>query len=648
MLVRSAALFAVVSACAGAETIEQSSDLAIVDVTVVPMSRDGELPHQTVIVRGDRIVAVLPTASLTLPAGTTTIAGGGKWLMPGLADMHVHTWREDELAMFVAAGVTTIRNMWGVPDHVRWRSEIARGVRFGPTIVTAGSLIDGDPPDWAGSIVLTNPADADAIVVAQKAAGYDFLKSVNRLTREAYEALVAAAKRHGMLLSGHVPNAVGVDGALAAHQRSIEHLDGYLAALVPPEPPLPPDDDYQAWMHAVLARIDLSRLPPLIDRTIAAGTWNCATLIVYDRMLGVHDATDIRQRVKWLSLVPAATRARWLHGYATHHELADETATLRATNAMLGKILAALAAANAPFLVGTDTGQDFVVPGEALHDEIELIVAAGVPRARVLRAATADAWRYLEHPLEAGVVEVGARADLLLVSSDPLTSPLPLVPDGVMLRGVWLPRSDLDSRLAAIANRPAPAAPWHDGVQYSSTLDGTIVARERLLVDGHTVRGDIADLAEHTTTSYEVGPDAAALGWTYHTMTLALRGTITAGALVVTGTDLTGKPVALHAPVPPGAFLSSPGIAGQMRLAAQIVDLAPRAVRSLVSVELGSDPVAIVTTHYVVTRVSDRDGNRVYTITTTRHDATTTETLAVDASGSVVEETVDDAVVRRL
>jgi imidazolonepropionase-like amidohydrolase len=640
---RPAMLCVLAISCSSPHIAERTGDIAIVDVTVVPMSEGGVLPHQTVIVHGDRIVLIAPSASLTLGASTKTIDGAGKWLMPGLADMHVHTWRDDDLTMFVAAGVTTIRNMWGVPEHLLWRSELASGARFGPTLVTAGALIDGDPPDWAGSIVLTNPADADAIVVAQKAAGYDFLKSVNRLTREAYAALVAAAARHGMLLSGHVPEAVGVDGALAAHQRSIEHLDGYLAALVPPGTAMPSDDDYQPWLRAVQARIDLALLPGLIARTIAAGTWNCPTLIVYDRWPELYDATAIQQRVKWLSLVPAATRARWVHRYATRHASAEDVAAVRTNLALLGKIAAALAAANAPILVGTDTGGDFVLPGEALHDEIELLVAAGVPRARVLRAATAGAWRYFDRPHEAGVVEVGARADLLLVSTDPLTAPLPLVPDGVMLHGAWLPHDELEARLAAVANRPPPASPWHDGIQYASTLDGTVVARERVIVDGPTIRGTIVDLGGDETTTYELGPTTATLGWTYHTMTLALHAAIADGALVVTGTDLTGKAVALHAAMPPGAVLSSPGMAGMIQLAARVADLAPGGKRTLIAVELGAEPVAIVSTRYVVERTADR----VYTIAATRHDATTTSRLVVAADGGVVEESADDIVVRR-
>ena len=198
--------------------------------------------------------------------------------------------------------------------------------------------------------------------------------------------------------------------------------------------------------------------------------------------------------MKWLDKVPAAVRARWtpdlLQGYT-----AEDFATLREANTQLARILAALVAANAPILVGTDTGVPFVVPGSALHDEIELFVAAGVSRQRALRAATADAWRYIGRPHEAGVIEVGARADLVLVASDPLTTPLPLIPDGVVVRGRWLPRGELEARLADAVKQSAPPRDRWDGLpplvvdgkvvhraHYDVAIAGTTVGQERLVV----------------------------------------------------------------------------------------------------------------------------------------------------------------------
>ncbi|HEY0478160.1 MAG TPA: amidohydrolase family protein [Kofleriaceae bacterium] len=649
--------------------VAQPGDTAITDVSVVPMTSDGVLAHHTVVIRGDRIAAVAPSASVALPRGVTVIDGAGKWLMPGLADMHVHTWYDDDLTLFVAAGVTTIRNMWGVPQHLTWRSQIARGERLGPTIVTAGALIDGAPPDWPGSVVLASADGAESLVAAQQAAGYDFLKPVSRLTPAAYRALAAAGARHGMVLAGHVPVDVGLEGALAARQRSIEHLDGYLAALVPPGVALPGVDDEPARTRAVLARLDASRLPGLIDRTIAAGTWNCPTLIVYDRVPELHDAATLEQRVQWLDKIPVARRVRWLHELQAAHPSADDAATARAATAQLAGIVAALAAANAPILVGTDTGGPFVIPGEALHDEIELIVAAGVPRPRVLRAATAGAWRYLGQPHEAGVVETGARADLVLVARDPLTAALPLIPEGVMLRGRWLPRSELESRLAEIARRAPPTDdPWAaapplvaDGepvhqARYDIAIAGTIVGAERLVVGGaggkRTIVGQIFDPGTAVETAYQLGRDTAAVTGVYHTMTVSLAGKLAAGTLVVTGTDLTGTPVSLRAPVPAGTFLTGPGIGGMLPLVDRLAGMPAGTRRTVASLELGYFPtIAIVPARHEVERRPDAGGHQVFRVTTTRSGDTVTSELVVDGDGLIVARTdgapVDTRITRR-
>jgi hypothetical protein len=410
------------------------------------MTGPDELADRTVIVRGDRILAIAPASELTLPANVRVIDGSHHWLMPGLADMHVHAWDDAELTMFVAAGVTTIRNMFGDPKHLAWRAEIAHGARLGPTIFTAGPIVDGDPPRWPGSAVLTDPAQAEALVVAQQQQGYDFIKPYSRLTKPAYDALAAAATRHHVAMEGHVPDAVPLADALA-HQKSIEHLDGYQVALVRDGATLPAGSP-RAHMHEVVAARDDRKLPALVAQTIAAGTWNCPTLVAYDRYSALDDIAHLTPRVAWLDLVPK----KIVHGWIPDppYTAADIDPT-REEYAGALHVLRALIAAHAPILVGTDTANPFVIAGASLHDELELLIRAGLTRPQALRAATADAARFVGTPHEFGVIEPGARADLLLVPTDPLTQPLPLVPDGVVLRGAWLPRETLDAKLAAIA-----------------------------------------------------------------------------------------------------------------------------------------------------------------------------------------------------
>ncbi|HEU4729589.1 MAG TPA: amidohydrolase family protein, partial [Kofleriaceae bacterium] len=314
-------------------------------------------------------------------------------------------------------------------------------------------------------------------------------------------------------------------------------------------------------------------------------------------------------------------------------------------------------AANAPILVGTDTGIPFAIPGAALHDELELLVAAGVPRPRVLRAATADAWRYLGLPHEAGVVEVGARADLVLVASDPLSAPLPLVPEGVMVRGRWLPGAELEARLAEVVRHNAPPSdrwagapplaaegkPVHQA-HYDIAVAGTPVGQERITVGvvgaRRVVVGQSADFDSQAEASYKLGPDTVSVASTYHTMTLALAGKIAAGKLVVTGNDLSGKPVSLSAPVPAGAFLSIPGIGGAIQLAQKLAGMKPGAHRTLTSLEIGYPAIAIVTTRHEVERKPDAGGHRVFAVKATRGGASLTGELVVDDAGFVVAQTL--------
>jgi imidazolonepropionase-like amidohydrolase len=473
-------------------------DVAFVDVTVVPMDRDGVLPHHTVLVRGDKIVAVEPTSAVALPPGVTRVDGRGKWLMPGLADMHVHTWDTGELTMFVAAGVTTVRNMFGNEAHLGWRDRIARGELLGPTIVTAGPIVDGDPPTWPGSTVITKPEDADGVVDAHKQAGYDFLKPYGGLQPDVYDALVAAGKQHGVPIAGHVPRGVGLAHALEAKQRSIEHLDGWLSALVPEGVDVTSGGgSFWKTLGRTVENVDEARIPALVQATIQAGTWNCPTIIVWDRFARMDDPEQLAAETRWLDLVPAHVVRQWdpKADFRLRTMDASDFAALRKANALRREIIAALVRAGAPLLVGTDQGNPYVVAGASLHDELELMVAAGVPRPAALRAATAGAAEYLGRRGQFGVVAPGARADLVLVGVDPLASPLPLPPDGVMVRGRWLPAAELGEKLAEVREHAAPTHPSWDGFPpfapdgtpvlqagYEILVNGEAAGRERLAV----------------------------------------------------------------------------------------------------------------------------------------------------------------------
>jgi hypothetical protein len=641
-------------------------DLAITHVRVVPMAREGELADQTVIVRGDRIVAVAPAASVTVPTGVQVIDGKGHWLMPGLTDMHVHAWSDAGLTLFVAAGVTTVRNMFGNPQHLAWRAETASGKKLGPTIVTAGPIIDGDPPVWPGSAILKDPATADALVAEQKAQGYDFLKPYANLSKPAYEALAAAGAKYGMPLEGHVPTAVGLVGVLAAKQRTVEHLDGWLNAMVRDGAELPAGATSIEKLRAVLPQLDDGKLAGLIKQTLAAGTWNCPTLIVNDRIAGLDNAAAVRARTKWLEMMPPMMVSQWdpKQDFRLRTFTAADFALLREAHARRTKILPALIAAGAPILVGTDTGNPFVIPGASLHEEIELLVQAGIPRPRVVRAATADAAVFLGTPHEFGVIEPGARADLLLVAADPLTQPIALVPDGVMVRGKWLPRAELEAKLAEIAK--ANAAPpstkdrW-EGVpplaaagkvvheaRYDAAINGHAIGEERLAVSldhGKRVVTSqmVMALPERLDTAYTIGPRATALHVKSTAGALELTGKLDGGKLVVTGTDFTGAAVSLSAPVGKADVIngSSLGVGDAIVLADKLTALKIGGTQTVTAVEVAYYPKpAVAAASYAFERKPDVDGHRVIAFQKTAGGQAVIGELAVDAQGFVITQTL--------
>src|SRR5262245_5537712 len=206
---------------------QDASAIAFVGVTVVPMDSERRIPDQTVLVRQGRVAEIGPSSSVQVPAGAQRIDGRGKFLMPGLADMHIHLWTQDDLTLFLANGVTFVRNMWGSPQTLVWRDRVERGEVLGPGTYTAGPLLDGKPPVWNGSAVVESAEDAERAVTSQKKAGYDFIKVYKKLSPQAFDAIAATAKKEGLTFGGHVPAAVGLERALAAGQRSVEHLDGY-------------------------------------------------------------------------------------------------------------------------------------------------------------------------------------------------------------------------------------------------------------------------------------------------------------------------------------------------------------------------------------------------------------------------------------
>ncbi|MFQ5733855.1 MAG: amidohydrolase family protein [Planctomycetaceae bacterium] len=422
---------------------------AIIDVNVVPMDRDGILEHRTVIVRGVRIAKIEPAEHIEVPAEATRIDGRRKYLMPGLADMHVHPADTDELILFVANGVTTIRNMWGFPEkHLVWREQVEKGEIVGPTLYTSGPFLDGDPPMVPGGDVVDTPDAATQAVAKHKDAGYDFIKVLSNLRSDVYDAIVAASTAHRIRVVGHVPFSVDLDHALFSGISSIEHLTGYGFALQREDSPVV-DRSKKGALHRAWKHFDESKLREVVEKTRQAGVWNCPTLEAWRAYLPENmELLKERELLKYVS----PSMWEWWQADLNRPEYEEVVALVRLSMDARRKVVNALNSGGARILLGTDAGSSGVLPGFSAHRELQMLVEAGLTPFEAIRAATVNAAEFLESGDEFGTVAVGQRADLLLIDGDPLSSVANTTRiAGVMLRGKWLPKAELSKLLEGVA-----------------------------------------------------------------------------------------------------------------------------------------------------------------------------------------------------
>ena len=431
---------------------DPSAATAFVNVSVIPMDSEQVLEDYTVLVRDGLIESVQPSGKVKVPKGTRIIDGSGKYLIPGLADMHVHVWSEGDFVLFLANGVTTVRNMWGSPQHLQWKKRIAAGELLAPSIITAGPLMDGPPPIWEGSYLIETPEEARKAVSEQKEAGYDFIKVYNQLSLEAYDAIIEAAREQGMLVAGHVPYAVGPVHVIKSRQDSIEHLEGY-RELLEADDSLVRGDFSQANKLRRWYYIDRAKIPAAVEATREAGTWNCVTIVVYQLLSTPEEAME---RMKWpeMKYVDPLTKASWdpTQDFRLNDLTAEDFENVTKAIGILTELTGELHKGGARILLGTDTPNPFVIPGFSIHTELQHLVAAGLTPYEAIRAGTHDAAEFAGQLDTWGIIAPGRRADLLLLEDDPLDDVANAAKRaGVMLRGQWLTEDDLHQMLEDLA-----------------------------------------------------------------------------------------------------------------------------------------------------------------------------------------------------
>jgi imidazolonepropionase-like amidohydrolase len=439
------------AACASAAPAQQGV-YAITNVTVVPMDRERLVPNQVVIVQGGRIAAMGPANRVRVPAGATRIEGRGRFLMPGLAEMHAHVppnpeatqWTEDVLFLYAANGITFARSMLGAPHHLALRAGAARGEILSPRIYTSGPSLNGNS--------VPTPEAGARMVREQKAAGYDTLKIHPGLDRARYDAIAAAARKAGITFGGHVPDAVGLARVLEVRQATVDHLDGYPNLLLRAGA----SADNAGLFGANLAdKVDEAKIAALARRTRAAGVWNVPTDSLIHHVLLPTPSTDDMAARPEMRYVPPAMLAQWRQARANFQSAPEyKPETARRFVQLRGKIIKALNDEGAGLLLGSDAPQWFNVPGFALHRELRYLVDAGLTPYQALATGTSNVSRFLGTPMDFGTVATGRRADLILLEANPLADVGNVQRRaGVMLGGRWLPESEIQAGLARIAQR---------------------------------------------------------------------------------------------------------------------------------------------------------------------------------------------------
>jgi imidazolonepropionase-like amidohydrolase len=405
--------------------------IAIVHATVIDPGPGTVRPDQTVIIQGDRIVAVNP-AGVELPAHTRIIDATGQYVIPGLWDMHVHSvfgdWfprgRDVILPLYIANGVTGVRDMGGELNVLQgWRDSIAAGKLVGPRMVISGPMLDGYLADgkslrFPSSVPVMTPDDAVRAVRQLAARHVDFIKVQSEVPHDAYLAAAAEAHRLKLPIVGHVPTRVRLDEVITAGQASDEHLMGLFEGCGTHE------DDFLAGkgtMRLAIEGYDQARCDALIKRVAQAHLAQCPTL-VWQKGGTLLDLMD-QEHQPLARYVPMSWRTGAWRQFSDAILVDLRQDPLERRQEFWHRNLtmtAALYHAGVPLLAGTDAAPGvFVVPGFSLHEELALFVEAGLTPMDALRTATSNAARFLERT-DIGSVAPGARADLVLLSANPI------------------------------------------------------------------------------------------------------------------------------------------------------------------------------------------------------------------------------------
>lgn len=427
-------------------------ETVIRNVTVIPMDSERRVERQFVHIKDGMIVSMGDDGSLDIPSGTTVIDGTGKFLIPGIAEMHAHVppssqnseYMAEVLFLYKANGITTVRGMLGHPLHLYLRTKAERGEIVSPRIFTSGPSINGQSAP--------TPDVVDRMVREQKEAGYDLLKLHPGISRATFDQMVATADEVGIDYAGHVSDFVGLPRALEVRQKSVDHLDGYMPLLIPDSDAPKPMPIFFGWN--LIPHIDESLIPEAVRRTKEAGVWNVPTQSLIEHLLGPDPIDSLASRPE-MAYIPKPMLQSWRNakqGFQSNPNFTPELGTefIRIRR----EIIRELNHQGAGLLLGSDAPQIFNVPGFAIHHEMRMMVESGLTPYEVLRAGTVNVAAYFDESETAGTVAIGKRADLVLLDADPLLHIEHMkAVDAVWMGGYPLFKADISERLEQIRTK---------------------------------------------------------------------------------------------------------------------------------------------------------------------------------------------------
>lgn len=401
---------------------------AFVNVSVLPMDRDVVLRNQTVLVREGVIVALGSATQILLPEDAVQIDGTGRFLMPGLSDLHVHLEHEADLPVYLASGVTTLLDLGAPPVLLTWRERVKAGTLLGPQLFVS-YFIDG--PGGRYHVAATTD-DARQAIQSASENGYDYIKVYNSLTSDQFDVIMEAATAHDLAVIGHGVRAPGLTHILDAGQILIVHAEEFL---------------YTFFRH----QTDRSRIPEVVDLTKRTGIYvlpNLSTYEVITRQIGRPALIDSFLAMDQAAHLHPDFHTSWKDGRYTR---ANENLNPRL--AFLRDLTRAFSDAGVPLLLGTDSpGIPGMFPGASIHQDLRNMVEAGLSPYQALSAGTRTAGQFIRETLPSaplfGIITEGARADLVLLAGNPLEDlTYAEHPLGVMVNGTWWPADALHNYL---------------------------------------------------------------------------------------------------------------------------------------------------------------------------------------------------------